>query len=269
MPSKGAAGIAGIAVATLLAFVPSAVALETVSVKGVDQGDGLFIGTATCPAGKTVVSGGFEVNPTGTATVNKAKGERRWVVQATDSTSLTVTANCSKRLDPSVSSRARAFGANNEGVNTTTKARCKRGQVVAGGWAFQPAGDSLSNSPVFKSNRKGTDRWVVTAVHDDPNAQSKIKVFAYCLRGVGVRARGDSVEIEPNADEMATAACKPGEELLGGGYTTTPRPDWNNMTGPDNFYFASQRSGPREWQAGARNHSSVDGEIVTTAICRT
>ena len=35
--------------ATLLAFAPSAVALETVSVKGVDQGDGLFTGTAMSP----------------------------------------------------------------------------------------------------------------------------------------------------------------------------------------------------------------------------
>jgi hypothetical protein len=121
---------------------------------------------------------------------------------------------------------------------------------------------------VFKSNRKGTDRWVVTAVHDDPDGQSKIKAFAYCAR-VQSRSRSRSVDIEDNADEDRTAACKPGEELLGGGYTTRPRPDWDNNDGPDNFYFASYRDGVRQWLAGAHNHSSVGGEIVTTAICRT
>ena len=270
MLSRGpAAAMAAAAITMLLSIAPSASALTTVTAKGANNGDGVYTATAKCPPGTTVVSGGFDVEEQGYVPVNKAKGERSWFVQALETDSLTVSANCSKRLDPSARSAAKRFGEDNAGVNTTVRARCRRGEVVAGGWRYEPAGQAADNSPVFQSNRKGSERWAVTAVIDSPDADSKIRAFAYCLRGLDLRARSKrSDRVESNADGTGAAKCKPGQELLGGGFTTTPRPDWNNDDGPDHFYFASRRAGPRRWGVGAHNHSSVDGFIKTTVICR-
>lgn len=270
MLSRGHAGaVAAGGITLLLLIAPNASALTTVNVKGADNGDGVFVGTATCPPGTSVVSGGFDVEEQGYAAVSKAQGERGWVVQALETDFLTVSANCSKRLDPSVSSAAKPFGEDNAGVNTTVRAHCKRGEVVSGGWRYEPAGQAASNSPVFKSNRKGSERWAVTAVIDTPDADNKIRAFAYCLRGLDLRARTRrSDTVEGGSDGSGAAKCGRGQELLGGGFTTTPRPDWDNSTGPDHFYFASRRSGPSRWAVAAHNHSSVDGVIKTTVICR-
>ena len=269
MLARERAGVTVAAAITLLLLTAAnASALTTVTVKGADIGDGVFAGTATCPPGTTVVSGGFDVEEQGYTPVNKAQGERKWVVQALETSFLTVSANCSKRLDPSVRSAAKRFGKDNEGVNTTVRAHCQRGEVVAGGWRYEPAGQAANNSPVFKSNRKGSERWAVTAVLDSPDADSRIRAFAYCLRGLDLKARSRIADVGSNDDGSTAAHCRAGEELLGGGFKTRPRPDWENESGPDNFYFQSQRFGPRAWFAGAYNHSSVDGEVVTTAICR-
>jgi hypothetical protein len=271
MLARERAGVTFAAAITLLLLTAAnASALTTVTVKGADIGDGVFAGTATCPPGTTVVSGGFDVEEQGYTPVNKAQGERKWVVQALETSFLTVSANCSKRLDPSVGSAAKRFGKDNEGVNTTVRAHCARGEVVAGGWRYEPAGQAANNSPVFKSNRKGSERWAVTAVLDSPDADSRIRAFAYCLRGLDLRVRTkNSDTVESNADGTGRARCGRGQELLGGGFTTTPQPDWNNMDGPDHFYFASHRAGPSRWAAAAHNHSDVAGRIKTTVICRT
>ena len=81
--------------------------------KGVDHGN-TFSGTATCPAGMTVVSGKIEVSDEAIAAVNKAKGDRSWFVQAVETAALTVTANCGDRLRSVHPDAAKRFGAGTE-----------------------------------------------------------------------------------------------------------------------------------------------------------
>ena len=103
MLARERAGVTVAAAITLLLLTAAnASALTTVTVKGADIGDGVFAGTATCPPGTTVVSGGFDVEEQGYTPVNKAQGERKWVVQALETSFLTVSANCSKRNLPLV-----------------------------------------------------------------------------------------------------------------------------------------------------------------------
>ena len=100
------------------------------------------------------------------------------------------------------------------------------------------------------------------------NVPAKLAAFAYCQRGVTIKTRSSTSDpIAPDSDGSATASCHKGETLLSGGYTTTPKPDWENNTGPDIFYAASYRSGARSWTARGTNFGQ-SGEITAFAYCK-
>jgi hypothetical protein len=96
--------------------------------------------------------------------------------------------------------------------------------------------------------------------------------LTYCARGVTVKVRSSSTSIvaqgsvEPGTGS-ATASCHKGETLLAGGYTTTPTPDYFDMTGPDLFYNASHRTAVRSWTASASNYSAAAGKLTAFAYC--
>ena len=139
---------------------------------------------------------------------------------------------------------------------------------MAGGWAFAPADAGATNQPVFKSRPKGTDKWTVTAFNDQTGpAREEITAFAYCLRGPR-RVRTESTPIAASGNGDPDAECAPGTELLGGGFSTSPKSDFDNATGPDLFYAASTRTDPTTWSVFARNYSSVAGTVTAIATCR-
>jgi hypothetical protein len=133
----------------------------------------------------------------------------------------------------------------------------RRIRIDEGGWVLA----------VFKSRRTGKRTWGISAFVDEPPA--KVKAFAYCTRHLDVKVRSnqsDPIPTEGASD--ATASCHRRETLLSGGYTTTPKSDFSNDTGPDFFYFRSLRSGSRSWTATAHNYSDIAGQITTFAYCK-
>src|SRR5581483_3989501 len=154
----------------------------------------------------------------------------------------------------------------NEGANVTATAACGSGQkLVSGGYMFLSMPITQGNSPVFR-DFGSAGKWTVMAAFD--NTPAKLAGIAYCARGVSIKVRSSqSASIHPNHSGSATVGCKPGETLLAGGYTTTPKPDWENMNGPDLFYSTSYRSSTRSWTSRAHNFSNESGKITVFAYC--
>lgn len=269
---RGAAGLAATAITMFLFTAPSASALTTVTENGVAAGGGFLIATPTCPGNMKVISGGFGMpagNPaTGhTASVNRAKGRQTWVVKAQTSDPLKGFAYCSRNLNVAVVSKTVALP--EDGTEGAAKARCNRGQTaVSGGWKYS---NGQQNSPVFKSSGAGGRRWSVKGFADE-ESPTNLTAYAYCLRGGDVTARSDrSGNVGNREDGTVQATCRPSEQLLGGGFATSPRSDFSNDDGPDFFYHRSARQGTnrrsRGWRASAHNYGTVAGRIKTTVLC--
>jgi hypothetical protein len=264
--------VAAIAVALVLA--PSAPALILVQAEGTSLGQGVYAGTARCPPGAKVISGGFSTSQTDYVIVNRAQRKTGWFAKARDATDLTILAYCSRRLEASRASRTAKFPLASDGIQRNAVARCDQGKAVAGGWSFLPTNGAADNQPVFESSRRGADRWAVGAfnhLHSNVDVRDRIKAFVYCLRGVRVAVRRDASPMAGEDDAAAaTADCEPGEEVLGGGYSTSPEPDFFNLSGPDFFYYVSAHGSQTVyWTAAAWNYSLAEGAVTSLAICRT
>jgi hypothetical protein len=208
-----------------------------------------------------VISGGFDAVEGNPAPVSRALGNRAWLVRTFDS-SFTGYAYCSKTM--------RASHAHNsvdvtDTVNTSVDATCPSGtRVVSGGYRMANPGGQ-SNSPIYSTFASGQRKWSILALLSDvPNS---LKAFAYCADAPPVTIRTATGAAPSNDSGTATVSCKSGEELLSGGYETTPTPDWHNTDGPDTFIHSSSRSGVRAWTVSAFNYSSVAGQLVAYAIC--
>jgi hypothetical protein len=248
--------------ATLLLTAPSASALIKVSATGADRGDGVWVGEATCPGDRRVVSGGFSMSDASDAVVNRAKGKHTWIVKAQDTGGpVDVFAYCSANLRPSTASDRSGFSQSTS--LGRAKAHCDRGETaVSGGWQYNDLSD---NQTVFRSYGRGGRTWSVQAFTGD---STRITAYAYCLHS---NVEGRSKASGPIGDEVSdstTARCHSGEEALGGGFKTKPKSDYSNDTGPDFFYSASARAGSRGWKASAHNYSAISGRMTVTAICR-
>jgi hypothetical protein len=256
---------------TALAAPAGAMALTTHSATDDTQNaNGQLVATAKCGAGEHVVSGGYKGSDSGGAVVSRAIHGDSWTVHLypglTDT--LTTYAYCAR------SGRIATHANQATGVapppSTTVNASCASGEtLVSGGYAFLATPPSTQDgAATYKDYAASAHNWKVTVAFEDVPAD--IKAFAYCQRDVDVKVR--SKTSDPIPDEgvgSVKASCHEGETLLAGGYTTTPKPDWDNNAGPDLFYFASHRSGSRSWTASAHNYSSVAGSITAFAYCET
>lgn len=231
---------------------------------------GELVATAKCGPKQHVVSGGFK-GPTGSvAAASAAVGAHSWTVHLYPGTAgrLTTYAYCAHKGRISTHKAQGTVVA--APANTVVAARCASHEALAsGGYAYESA-FKQPDSPTYRDYASTPHAWAVMAAIETTPAE--LHVFAYCERGVAITVRsGSSGSIPGDASGSATASCHKGETLLGGGYTTTPLPDWNNMIGPDFFYSASYRSGVRSWTASARNYSEVNsmtaGTITAFAYC--
>jgi hypothetical protein len=151
-----------------------------------------------------------------------------------------------------------------DGAAAKNKAKCDSGHtLVSGGYANE---DGFIEA-IHKSRRKSDRTWGVSAFNNGD--ATDFEVFAYCQRNVDVVVRSArSDPIPDNSNGSATARCHRGEELLSGGYTTTPKADYSNKTGPDFYYHRSSRQGEKAWKAKARNYSDIAGRITAFAYCK-
>jgi hypothetical protein len=252
-----------------LAAPSGAVALSTHSATVTTPNSaGVLVATAKCGANEHVVSGGF-VTPQGTTQiVSRAVHGDMWTVHNLEAElgPLTAYAYCARDGQLSISTHTHKVTAV-ASVNTTATARCASGEtLVSGGYVMSPPSATNGNSPTFRDYAVSASEWTVMSVFDTP--PGSLAAFAYCQRGAIVKVRSSSSNPIPHGlERSATASCHKGETLLGGGYTTTPKPDWFNKTGPDFFYNASRRSGPRSWTASAHNYSHGSGKITAFAYC--
>jgi hypothetical protein len=257
---------------TALAVPTGAMALTTHSATtSTRKSSGLYGATAKCGANQHVVSGGFKTSTGGetAAVLSHAFHGNSWTVHlaSRDTNTLTTYAYCGGKGGISahkkeMTAKRAKFG------NTTVMARCASGEaLVSGGYAFLSPQSSQGNSPTYRDYAASAGAWKVTSAFE--NIPAKLAAFAYCQRGVNVKVRSSSsAPIPTGGDGSTTASCHTGETLLAGGYTTTPKPDWENNVGPDLFYNASYRSGARSWTASAHNFSDVSGTITAFAYCK-
>jgi hypothetical protein len=219
-------------------------------------------GKAECGNGEHAVSGGFAGEASDYAAVNKAVGGDAWVVKGDFAGEASVFVNCSRRLEPKVRKDTDAFGGSSSPATPT--ARCRAGwEAVAGGWSYKgPA----FNSPVYMSAPSGR-RWKVEGFNGGGNTVDGLTAHAYCLR-TDLEVQTSEGAMPMSADASASVDCHAGRELLGGGFSTSPQPDFDNKLGPDPFVFGTGRTEKREWSALAHNYSSAAGTLHVFATCR-
>jgi hypothetical protein len=260
-------------VGSALAAATSAAALPTLTThsKSTSAHSGRLTATAKCSAGEHVVSGGYAATktvPPGALVASHAVAGKGWTVVMYPyfAERLTVYAYCARNGKLSASQRKATAKAAQAPALTTATASCHTGQAsFSGGFAFQHATLSESNSSTYDNYSADERSWSVTSAFATTPAQ--LATFAYCGRGLTVTARTATSPSPAHTMASATASCDKGETLLSGGFSTDPTPDWNNTTGPDTYSAASYRSAVRSWTVTADNYSDVAGTITTFAYC--
>jgi hypothetical protein len=255
------ARLAALALVALTLAAEPASALKGYSAKIKDTAGDLDRGKVKCgDKDEFVVSGGFSGVSSDAAVVNRAAGGNAWLVKGDFALPATAYANCSKHYQPKVAKKTSAFNGN---IGTLAEAHCSNGrQAVAGGWQYKKGG---ANSPVYTS-APAVEDWEVGGFNGSGNHNATLTAYAYCLNVVPAVTSSTNA-MGAGGDVSGVAECDPGEELLGGGFETTPDPDFNNVAGPDPFVFGAGRAAKREWLAEAHNYSSVGGDLHVFATC--
>lgn len=248
--------------------ITSGSALKTTTAAFVDDVSGNFqVATANCPAGQKVLAGGFSGADGDFATTNKALDADTWVVAGEFQPTAKAFAYCSAGLTVEAVQATVAVPAYSptEGADNSrsSQVKCPRGtRVVSGGWEFSPF---AGNSPVYASKPRTRKTWIVSGVYDG-GVDFEVTAYAYCMRGVDATTVTATTPVAAGGMGTATATCATGR-LIGGGFDTTPTPDFYNTTGPDHFHYTASRANRKSWTASARNYSSFDGGALT-AIAR-
>ena len=273
-------------VAAMLTVPSAAMALTTHSATtSTVNPNGFLVAKARCGANERVVSGGYKssvTDPSGVAVASRAVRGDAWKVRYWTSLTLetlTAYAYCAHKGQLPISKQVTTVTAQAGPINNVATASCASGQtLLSGGYSLLAPQPHEENSPVYRDYAASARKWRVMAVLKKVPGQ--LEAFAYCSPGVTVKVRSASTTLAPfggpaevgagptGDSGSATARCHAGETLLAGGYTTTPKPDWDNHTGPDFFYSGSYRSGRRSWTASATNYSNVAGTLTVFAYCR-
>ena len=252
-------------------ITPHSTSFKTVSATFTTTPAGFQEATAVCPEGQKVVAGGFTGLNGDYAIYNRAVKKRTaWRVKGIFSEGSTAYAYCSKTLSVTAKANTLNVPADTEELyqESTSTAKCPKGSVVvAGGWQLRPR---ETNSPVYTSAPVGKKKWTVVAIVDTVDPW-KLKTFAYCLdleldRDLNVATQAVVSPADDALDAVATAQCD-GGRVIGGGFATTPEPDFNNNAGPDTFFFRSKNDSKKTYTVGATNYSSVAGTVTAYAVC--
>lgn len=249
---------------------PHAPAFRTATATFEDTASGLQLATAVCPAGEHVVAGGFTGQVGGFAVLNRAVKKRTaWRVKGSFAEGSIAYAYCSKALSVTSTTNATSVPVETATTyaNATSTASCPKGtRAVAGGWQLKPMN---LNSPIFTSAPQGKRGWTVVGLLGTGEPY-KLKSYAYCLdleldRDMDVATQAVAA---PAGDAVttATATCD-GGTVIGGGFATTPEPDFENDTGPDTFFFGSSNDGKKGHTVSAINYSDVAGTVTAYAVC--
>jgi hypothetical protein len=265
MTTRGFTVLATVMVSVFITNVAGANALVKRTAESEVQPNGFSVALAECQADERVVSGGYRLPPgdSDTPITSRAKGNRAWTVVAQES-GFTAFALCSKQIKPREVAETVGFKNPDNGRGTPATAKCGRDErVISGGFQFS---EPIDNSPVFRSRPTDGRSWSVLALSE--LGDSDLKVLAYCVDDLsGVAVRKESVQVPSDEIKTVEAKCKSAETRLSGGWTVSPRPDWNNADGPDTFFSEAFPTAKEGFQTTAINFSAVAGRISSIAVC--
>ena len=214
-------------------------------------------GVASCPIGRTAVSGGFyapltEFGPAMVALDSTREGTRQWRLRARNlggGGTATAYVYCAQN-DPGLVTRSAQFTVPGGGKRGGANAQCQPGEeAVAGGFDSPEA-----NTYLMASRRTDIRTWRVILYNPgaDPHQYT---VFAYCDRHEpGLKSRGTTITTSETErfHQSAVARCRSTEELRSGGFHVEFSRAVDELDTDDiGIVHGSRRSGELGWQATA------------------
>jgi len=232
-----------------------------VSVMGVNVPAGnVGTGTANCPSGSVVVSGGFAVGQD-TFVYTQLQNGNGWQVYAKNTggsdSAMTVFAICLSHTSGTTSFKL-ASGNAPVGSYGHVEAACPSGSVVTGGGFATNADGSLW---VYNSTADGNS-WQVYARNLSGSPQG-FNVYAICLAGTSGTTSmiGKSTSVNGNQSGGTESTCPSGKLVTGGGFALG-----DNLA----VYNTSMKvTDATKWNAFANNTSSGSALMIVDAICLT
>jgi hypothetical protein len=227
--------------------------------------------TAECPAGKSLVLGGFRTdrtnpaqNPPAPVKMQRVAGNdwrvsaKNW--QGTPGATLTSIAYCRATRSLSVRKETRTLDVNEQGGVT---AQCPRGQRVAfGGFAGVYVFDQAQMF-IDRLTRPSGRSWRVAAVNSG-DAPGDLTAIAYCGDVPRTEAKERTISVGPSDQKSVTVRCPRNHPLVFGGFET------------ETTVFAAfvlidgfERTGARQWQVSAQGGGGLaPGDLTAIAYCR-
>lgn len=279
--------MAGLATVT----APAAPAADQVEVVKKRTGATVSIGpglsaqaTAKCKRGETLIGGGAFGEGTLFNTVflrasaPDPSNDRRWLARGYNNDAanhdLTAYAMCAKsarrdRVGVVVRSGGDAAGVAS-GLAGSDNATCRSDErLVSGGAEGSGAGPSTLltvSAPDPSQSRK----WLATAYNNSGDPQT-LRAFAFCSRPARpdrveriVKRGGDTIALAGNTEGAATATCRRGERLVGGGAISDVG---TGILGVLLTVSAPHQSNFRRWRAAGFNFDAESHNLRAFVLC--
>lgn len=275
---------------------PKSPPVTVVRATGVTSSDGANVTvTASCPAKKIAVGGGFDSQARFTGVTledlhivyeSRRSSPRSWTASAVREDSagagpdlpLTTSVRCrtarrggkkSKKKLAITEVPATATAPANAAQAAATAVCPGKQKALGGGFSSspQPVLTGLNAFPFFWADqRTSPNSWQAAFTNSGPTPRT-VTSYAYCAPGVKLAQVTGTATLPASGPGIATALaaspkCRKGRALLGGGFSNTP-------VGPGGSIALLTSSQPSSgaWQVGAFNISSFAGSLGAQGIC--
>jgi hypothetical protein len=204
-----------------------------------------------------------------------------------------------KPKSPPVTTVSASKSTSSDSEQVTVTATCPGGLIAVGGGFLNPAafdmGSPTDLNIVFESRRASDTSWQVSAVREqtgDPGPELPLTAIVDCrsakltakkvsgkkadaakkkkAKKLRITEVSASATAPPTTGTQATAsaACPPGSEALGGGFSSSPAPVLSNpLSYP--IFWANFRASPSSWAASFTNAGTTAHTVISYAYCAT
>jgi hypothetical protein len=224
-------------------------------------------GTATCPAGTVVLSGGAYIAFPGVRTAINASapaGTTAWKAYANNfsgvATTFTVYAVCAPKPAGYTRQMGSSFG-NLPGTQTAAGAACPGTDVVTGGGVIDTHNVKIDMASSYPA---ASDEWIA-AVSNNSLAADFIKAVAICASPAAFPGYAIQTTTAPNpagAQTSLTENCTAPAVPLGGGNQTS-------ATASTGIWMKATRPFGAAWRGGENNDTDLVPNLTVYAICAT
>jgi hypothetical protein len=203
-----------------------------------------------------------------------------------------------KPKSPPVAVVSASKSTSSDSEQVTATAACPSGLIAVGGGFLNPAafdmGSPTDLNIVYESRRATDTSWQVSAVREQTGGPDQLPLTAIVdCRTAKLTAKKQSrkkadaakkkkarklriTEVSGSATSppvtgtqaTASAACPPGTEALGGGFSSSPTPV---LSSPLSYpvFWASFRTSPSSWAASFTNSGTTAHTVTSYAYCAT